>query len=396
MFFWNFYACCRNFHFLTGCVSLIQSFQFGEIQMKILQIIPALNEGGVERGALDLALYLKKEGHHPIIASQGGRLQSLLEAANIDHLTLPIGVKSWRSFYQAYRKLNEWLSENSIDVMHGRSRLPIWLGYQLAKKNKIPWVTTCHGCHSMGFGGIKKFYNRAVVTGDRVIAISQTVRSYLLNHFPDVADRIVTIPRWVDVDRFHGSISAEEKHHLKKRWLLDDDRPLVFMPARLTPKKGQHELLNALRVVQSPCDVVFMGKNDNNHYKLECQRIVAAQNRHRIHWLEPQENIHEWYACADVVVAASQKPEPFGRIPLEAAASGVWAIAPGHGGFCESIRDGLTGSLYAPGKSEDLGRKIEESLGCDASVKTLRDHALSFSRDRMCGDLVKIYEKILA
>lgn len=68
--------------------------------MKVMQLLPELNSGGVERGTLEIARALVAQGHQSLVVSNGGRLVSQLEAEGSKHLTLPIH----KNLYRAYGK----------------------------------------------------------------------------------------------------------------------------------------------------------------------------------------------------------------------------------------------------------------------------------------------------
>ena len=62
--------------------------------MRILQILPELNVGGVETGTVDLAKYLKGKGIYSVVVSNGGPLVAELEKEGIEHYVLPVHKKA--------------------------------------------------------------------------------------------------------------------------------------------------------------------------------------------------------------------------------------------------------------------------------------------------------------
>jgi len=72
-------------------------------RLTVMQLLPALESGGVERSTLEIIAALVKAGHRALVVSAGGRLQAALEAAGGEHITLPIGQKSWRVLCQVWR-----------------------------------------------------------------------------------------------------------------------------------------------------------------------------------------------------------------------------------------------------------------------------------------------------
>ena len=359
----------------------------------VLQIIPALGEGGVERGAVDVALFLKSQGHHPVIASSDGAFSTVLKAHGIEWIKGPFGQKTWAGFRQARKILVDYLSDHQVDVIHGRSRLPGWHATHLAKRFNKPLVTTIHGMHGGGWMNLKHLYNRSIVGGDKVIAISNTVAKYAKRHFPECASKLVIVPRWVDLDAYPLMSLADQN---AQRLLMNVQKPLIVMPARITRWKGQKRVLEALSRVQMSMHVVFIGKVDDIDYFNECQSLSDALTQHDIEWQPPSITLNQLLSVSNAVIAASTKPEPFGRIPLEAAAVGSWMIAPDHGGFSETIKHQNTGYLYQPNQLDDLVRALESIPAKDEqSMRLMRDHAEQFSLQAMCGQVLKVYQQVI-
>ena len=122
-------------------------------RLNIVQILPELDEGGVEGETLDLAIYLAAKGHRSIVISGGGRLVPLLEESGGEHITWDhIGEKSIRCL-KYINRLRRFFIEENVDIVHLRSRLPAWIGY-MAWKMMPPilrpaLVTTFHGFYSV-------------------------------------------------------------------------------------------------------------------------------------------------------------------------------------------------------------------------------------------------------
>src|SRR5574340_562156 len=151
-------------------------------KLTVLQLLPALESGGVERGTLEVADALVQRGHRALIMSGGGRLVAPLTKLGAEHYTWPIGVKSPRTLLLVH-KLRRFLIEQQVDIVHARSRVPAWIAY-LAWRGMEPamrprFVTTLHGMY-----GVNR-YSRIMTRGEAVIAVSDTVREYILQNYPD-------------------------------------------------------------------------------------------------------------------------------------------------------------------------------------------------------------------
>ena len=111
--------------------------------IRLLQIVPSLNSGGVEIGTIDIAKAISDSGNFSAVASNGGRLVSLLKKHGSKHFNLPVGSKNPYIMYKNYFELKKLLINEKINIMHIRSRAPAWPGY-FAGKGRVKLVSTFH------------------------------------------------------------------------------------------------------------------------------------------------------------------------------------------------------------------------------------------------------------
>ena len=168
-------------------------------RLTVVQLLPALESGGVERGTLEVGKALVDSGHRSIVVSSGGRLVEQLVANGSVHVTMPLGKKSLFTLLQVGR-LRRFLREEQVDILHARSRMPAWIGWLAWRGMPVAqrphFVTTVHGLYSVNA------YSRIMTRGERVIAVSDTARRYILDNYPDVDPRrVVTIHRGVGSGR---------------------------------------------------------------------------------------------------------------------------------------------------------------------------------------------------
>ena len=166
--------------------------------LTVVQLIPALRSGGAERSALEIARALVQAGHRSVVISAGGRLVEQLQAEGSEHVTLDIGSKSLRTLVQL-GALRRVLRELKPDIVHARSRLPAWLGWWALKgmTRRPHFITTVHGLNSPGR------YSAILLRGERVIAVSQTMRDYVLSHYRWLEPaKVRVIPRGIDPAAF--------------------------------------------------------------------------------------------------------------------------------------------------------------------------------------------------
>lgn len=312
-----------------------------ERKLVVVQLLPALEAGGVERSTLEIADALVAAGHRAIVVSAGGRLVPQLRELGAQHLELDIGAKSPLTLRHvpALRKIFR-----GADIVHARSRLPAWLAWLALRgmERKPHFATTMHGLNS------PSHYSAIMTKGERVICVSATVRDYLLQHYPDTdAAKLRVIPRGIDVARFprdadkrsaRGKIAAQFPQ-------LGGDGPLLLLPGRGTRLKGHADALRLLADLRDdgidarlwlPGSVeagreAYLRELENRARELRIEDVAVFG--------ESTARIAEAYAASDLVLQLSRKPEAFGRTVLEALSVGRPVLGWAHGGVGELLRE---------------------------------------------------------
>ena len=370
---------------------------------RVLQIVPALDMGGVERGTLDLAIFLKKKGASPVVASCGGRLVSVLRKNEIIHEYLPLDSKNPFTIWINSIKLANLIRKHSINVVHVRSRAPAWSAYIAAKKTHTPLVTTFHGIYSMQ-GKLKKLYNSVMTKGRKVIAVSKFIAHHIEHEYGLNPKKISTIHRGVDFTIFDPERVTELRiEALMNQLQLPDDKFIILLPGRLTRWKGHAVLLEALsRLQRKDWICLFVGAEKNKAYVKELEDQAAQYGfRDRLHIVGECKDMPALYKLASLVVCPSTRPEPFGRVVAEASAMGSIVIASDHGAFRETILDGKTGWLFPTEDSRSLAVRIENALNLstderrfigNAGIENVRHQ---FDNETMFKKTLKVYHDIL-
>ncbi|PNS08494.1 glycosyltransferase [Solilutibacter silvestris] len=312
--------------------------------LTVLQLLPALDAGGVERSTLEIAEALVRAGDRALVVSAGGRLQPALEAAGARHVTLDIGRKSLLTLRHA-RALRRLLREERVDIVHARSRLPAWIAWLALRgmdKDAAPrFVTTVHGLNS------PSRYSAIMTRGERVICVSETVRDYVLQHYPrtDPA-RLRVIPRGIDPQAYprRDGVDRAARARLAAAWpALAGDGPLLLLPGRGTRLKGHVDALRLLADLRSggiDARLWMPGARvpDRARYIAELEDEARALGIFdALAISEPTHAMVEAYRASDLVLQLSRKPESFGRTVVEALAVGVPVIGWDHGGVGEVL-----------------------------------------------------------
>lgn len=336
--------------------------------LTVVQVLPALESGGVERGTLEVGKYLVEQGHRSIVISAGGRMVKQLVREGSEHITWDIGRKSLLTL-RLVPRLRRFLTDNRVDILHARSRLPAWVCY-LAWRGMDPatrprFVTTVHGLYSVNA------YSGVMVKGERVIAVSETARDYILRHYPNVDPaRIQVVYRGVDPAAYpHGYTPPPEwQAAWQAQYPQLAGKKILTLPGRITRLKGHEDfldLISRLKARGQPVHGVIVGGATKNKqaYLAELKAKVAAMGLdHDITFTGQRGDLREIMAASDLVLSLSTQPESFGRTVLEALSLGVPVVGYDHGGVGELLRSYQPQGCVTPGDSEALLEVCQELL----------------------------------
>ncbi|MDX1738351.1 MAG: glycosyltransferase family 4 protein, partial [Alphaproteobacteria bacterium] len=288
----------------------------------VLQVLPAMVTGGVERGTVDVATALVNAGFVSLVASSGGPMTHQVERAGARHIELPLKSKSPFQIYKNIARLEKLIRDEKVNVVHVRSRAPAWSAYFAAKRAGVPFMTTFHGTYNFE-GPIKKFYNSIMQRGDLVIAISQFIRDHMMQEYKTPWSKIRTIPRGMDLEIFDPqAVAASRVIKLATEWRLPDGVPVIMLSGRLTRWKGQTLLLRALAKLDMNVRCLLVGSG-RDEYQRELQELAKSLSiADRVHVVGECKDMPAAYKLADVVVSASTDPEAFGRVAVEGQAMG--------------------------------------------------------------------------
>ncbi|MEO6064942.1 MAG: glycosyltransferase family 4 protein [Lysobacterales bacterium] len=329
----------------------------------VLQLLPALEQGGVEQSTIEIAQALVGHGHRALVVCRAGALLPALKATGAEHIEMDIGRKSLGSLRHAFT-LRRLIARERVDIVHARSRLPAWLGW-LALRGMRPhangrrahFVTTVHGLNSASS------YSAIMTRGERVICASATVRAYVLRHYPDLdEDRLRVVPRGIDIDRFARApdAAAELRKQVHALYPMLAGRLVLTLPARATRLKGHRD---AIALVAELADegrnvaLWLAGADDPQrpHYVDELRaRVRQFDIADRVAITAPLEDRAALYAASDVVLQLSRQPEAFGRTVIEALAAGRPVLGYAHGGVGELLAAHFPAGMIALGDRGDL------------------------------------------
>jgi len=364
--------------------------------VKVIQVLPALDGGGVEKGTLEVAKALVDSGHQSVVVSAGGRMVEQLEAEGSLHKTWDLGRKSPLTFLKVWA-VRRWLREQKADILHLRSRMPAWVFYLawkgLPENDRPGLVTTVHGLYSVSA------YSEVMCKGERVIAVSETVREYIRSNYPNTdMDRVRLIYRGIDPEEFPRGYqpSAEWLAEWQQQYPQLQGKKVLTLPGRLTRLKGHNDFIDLIiRLKQEGRSVhgLIVGGEDpkRQQYAQELRERIKSEGLEAdITFTGARRDIRDIYAVSDLVFSLSTKPESFGRTSLEALAMGTPVVGYDHGGVGE-----ILGQLYPFGKAllsdnEALIDQVSQVLlgGARPLENTV------FLKSSMLSNTIKVYEEL--
>jgi glycosyltransferase involved in cell wall biosynthesis len=378
--------------------------------LTVLQVTPELNAGGVERTTLEMAEAISRAGGLALVASAGGRLEPDLEAAGGELIKLPVSSKNPIVALINAFKLASVVRKRGVRLIHARSRAPAWSAFAAARLTGVPFVTTFHGIYNAR-SPLKRFYNSVMARGDVVIANSEYTREHILEHYDvDERDRVVVIPRGVDLDVFDRDKAGDaDIAAMRVGWRLapNDARCVVVAPARLTRWKGQLVLIEAVKLIETrrpgALKVILAGdpQGRTGYAQDIVTAIEAAGLQDVVAVVGHVRQMATAFAASDAAVFPVIEPEAFGRGAVEAQAMGVPVVASNLGGFTETVVEGETGFLVPPGAVQALAGAIERMIdlgpeGRRAMGARGRDRVRAlYSKTALQSATLAVYQRLL-
>ncbi len=332
----------------------------------VLQLLPDLHSGGVERGTLELSNALVESEWNSLVASNGGRLVEPLESGGARHIQWSIGKKSPLTlrFVPALVRL---CREQKVDLLHARSRMPAWIAYWawccIPRSSRPVFVTTVHGLNSVNA------YSRIMTRGEQVIAVSDTAKSYVLQHYPKLdAAKVSVIHRGVDDEAFPSGFQPDSKwlQHWGETFPQTRNARILTLPGRITRRKGHIEFVELIGLLrQRHPDIIGMivggwEAKQQGYVDQIKQRVNSLGLQDAILWTGHRSDMKEIYAKSDLVFSLSNKPESFGRTILEPLCMGTPCAGLDHGGVGE-----ILGTMFPQGKLPLAASRADWTARCE-------------------------------
>jgi len=326
--------------------------------MKIIQLLPELNEGGVERGVVELNREFVDRGHSSIVISNGGTMAKLIEEKRGQHIKFNVCSKNLLSVPQRAVKLRKILSGLKPDIIHARSRVPAWLCYFANKNLHLPFVTTAHGMNSVNA------YSRVMTFGDQMICVSEVIKDYLLSNYKVDEQKLHIIQRGVDMRLFEpGSLDKGFIKDFRQTHSLNDCF-VVTSVGRITYLKDYESFIKAIAILVkenvSVKGLIVGGvRVDKTEYLKGLRGLASSLGvSDKIVFAGGQTKMPEIYELSDVLVNASLKMSNVARTVTESLAMNTPVVTTTFEGLNNLVEEGKNGLIVAPQSPEDLAKKL--------------------------------------
>ena len=363
-------------------------------KISVLQVLPDLNSGGVERGTLEVNKYLVKNGCRSIVISNGGRMVDELISDKGEHYKLAVGKKTPLTLFTIF-KLIKFIKINKIDIVHARSRLPGWVSYlalRFITKNIRPaFITTFHGAYSVNI------YSSIMAKGDGVIVVSKTIKQYVLRNYKVDEKKLFLNYRGVSKKEFYSTYQVS-KNWLKK-WFQEfpqtKNKIILTLPGRITRIKGQDHFIKIIKKIVNKCPNIhglIIGEEKNKEkYMSELKAQVRGLGlEKKITFVGHRNDIKEIMSISRLVYSLTKVPEAFGRVSLESLSLGVPVIGYSHGGVKEQLSQLLPQGLV---NVENIDEAAKLTLKWISNPPVIKRNNF-FTLEKMLENTLQIYKKM--
>ena len=369
--------------------------------MRVLMATMKLDIGGAETHIVELSKALAKRGVEVIVASNGGAYEQELTDAGIRHIKVPFHSKNPLCMYRAYQQLKEIIFDNHIDVVHAHARIPAFLCSLLHSRYHFRFVTTAHWVFSTRFP-----YNVLTRWGDRSLAVSDDIKSYLMENYGIQDENIRVTINGIDTEKFSKDTDFSA---VAKEFNLTEDKTRITYCSRMDIDRSlaAHKLIEAAEDLANAIEnleiVIVGGGNDFEAVRAEAEAVNQRLNRRLIITTGSRTDINQFAASADLFIGVS-------RAALEAMACEKPAIIAGNEGYIgifdqDKLGVSIDTNFCCRGCKETTTQQLKEDilsvltstpqqqaeLGAFAR-QTVIEH---YSMDTMADDAMKMYVSVI-
>jgi len=385
--------------------------------MRILSIHNAYKiRGGEDVSAAAEQNLLRSYGHEVDVYEESNDQIDQIPSAQLAMRTL------WSR--QSYKIVTEKLRARPYDIVHVQNFFPLISPsiYYAAKAEKVPVVQTlrnyrllcpnalffregkvCEDClgKAIPYSGIvHSCYREDAIASAAVTAMISSHR--FLKTWSNAVDCYITLTQFAQQKMIEGGLPANKV--VVKPNFVDPEPQLgtgtggyAIYVGRLSVEKGIDTLLAAWEKLETPIPLKIVGDGPLSGLVVE-----AAQQQPHIEWLgrRPMSEVHSLMGEALFSVFPSKWYETFGRVAIEAFATGTPVMAARIGAIAELVKPGYTGWHFEPGDADSLAAQIDTALNYPEKLSQMRRNARAEFEAHYTGkqnyrQLIDIYNRVL-
>jgi len=369
-------------------------------KIKVLHLINTLSAGGAELHLLTLCRHLKRLGVEVAVAylkeGKGSRpIQPDFEATGIPVFYLGgEGV----DFVRPWLQLHRLLKRVKPDILHTHLPRADLLGFLTRLSGfSSPWVCSVHDIHSKSWRGrwALPFFGSVWRRADKVIAISEAVKSWLVQGYRLESEKVQVVYYGIEPERW-----CSPSRDLRFEWKLAE-KLLVGSVGRLESRKGHDLLIRAMPFIAQrfPQTMLLIAGHDPWGYGRVLESLVTQLGMEKhVRFLGFQDDIPSFLHAIDVFAFASRS-EGFGQVVIEAMAAGKPVVVSRIAPLTEIVIDGETGFYAEPENPESFAEKILWLLSHREEAQNMGKRGQEvvkkrFSAETMAFVVLAIYQEV--
>ncbi|HKB12340.1 MAG TPA: glycosyltransferase [Vicinamibacterales bacterium] len=365
---------------------------------RVLQVVLRMTPGGTERLVLEICKRIRHEFEVSVCClDDEGEWATDLRAEGIEVIAL----RRAPGFRPSVgRRIAALAAERHIDLLHCHQYSPFvygWIASQLNRRLKV--VYTEHGRLSDAPPSWKRRLVNPVLSrfNGEIVAVSHELRDYMLDS-RFAADRVGVIHNGIEPGT---APSSGDRTRARRMLGLDDDAFVVMAVARLDPVKDFPTLIDAFALVRSrlpQARLVIIGDGPERA-RIE-ERAERPDVAGSVDVIGFRATVRQLLPAADLY-ASSSISEGISITILEAMAANVPVVATAVGGTPEVLPTAADGGILVPSRDAGTLAAAIAVLAGDAATRTAiaaagrRRLESSFTIDRMVGDYVRTYRRLL-
>tara|TARA_B000000475_G_C15965933_1_gene435023 strand:- start:598 stop:1317 length:720 start_codon:yes stop_codon:yes gene_type:complete len=231
---------------------------------------------------------------------------------------------------------------------------------------------------------------------DEIIAISDTVKDYILENYSVDTSNLHLIYRGCDLQEFNTTpLSQEWKEAWFNEFPQTRNKTILNLPGRITSWKGIESFIDLFSQLDtSRFHGIIPGpvaSNKKNYFNSLTKLIKQKGLADHLSFCGARSDIAKVYKISDIVMNLSSKPEPFGRTIIEAAACGSHVMGWDRGGVKESIQSINPDGLVEYGNIGMLAQQIEKVL-TSSPPESIPEQ---FTKEHLASSTINVYELAL-